>query len=284
MRRRALPSAGCLTLVALVTSLALAAPAAAKDVRVEPHLAPPADAPLTAEESAALEHALDFDVIASTAAAPAKSFDAPSLAHPQDLDVSRSEHADGSSTVTVKQPLSRDWDARVGADLDVAADPATTYEPGKPLPSTAKDRAAGAAWASVGVTRFATVDARVEPGQDKGTLGAAVEHSVPVGNDMSVTLHSRYAVTDTLPATASTPEAVAAAPVLSNDQGVKLNIGSTGTTLSADVSTNSTDPVTHNTLSADQQVYGPLHVTTAITDAGEPTSNKSVSAGFKLTW
>ena len=284
MRRRALPSAGCLTFVVLATSLALTAPAAAKDVRVEPHVAPAADAPLTPEESATLERALDFDRLALATNAPAKSFDAPSLAHPQNLDVSRSERADGSSTVTVKQPLSRDWDAKVGADVDVAADPTTTYEPGRPLPGTVKDNAAGAAWASVGVTRFATVDARVEPGQDKGTLGAAVEHSVPVGDDMSVTLHSRYAVSDTLPATTSTPGAAAPGAVVSNDQGVKLNIGATGTTLSADVSANSTDPVTHNTLSADQTVYGPLHVTTAITDAGEPTSSKSVSAGFKLTW
>ncbi len=284
MRCRALPGAGCLTFAVLAASLALAAPAAAKDVRVEPHVAPAAEAPLTLEESATLERALDFDAIASTAAAPAKSFGAPDLTDPRDLDVSRSERADGSSTVTVKRPLSRDWNAKVGANLDVAADPATTYEPGRPLPGTTKNNAAGAAWASVGVTRYATVDARVEPGQDRGTLGAAVEHSVPVGDDMSVTLHSRYAVSDTLPATTPTPGAAAPGAVLSSDQGVRLNIGSTGTTLSADVSGNNTDPVTHNTLSADQTVYGPLHVTTAITDAGEPTSNKSVSAGFKLTW
>jgi len=283
MRRRALPSAGCLTFVALTTSLALAAPAAAKDVRVEPHAEAPADSPLTPEESATLERALDFDKLAMATRAPARSFGAPSLSHPQGLDVSRSEHADGSSTVTVKRPLSHDWNANVGADLDVAADPATTYEPDKPLPGTAKDNAAGAAWASLGVTRYATIDARVEPGQDKGTLGAALQHAVPVGDGMSVTLHSRYAVSDTLSARATTPGADAA-PVLSNDQGVQLNIASTGTTLSADVSANSTDPVTHNTLSADQQVYGPLHVTTAITDAGRETSNKSVSASFKLTW
>ena len=120
MRRRALQGAGCIT---LVVSLALVAPAAAKDVRIEPHVTPPADAPLTPEESAALERALNFDAIALASNAPTQSFSARSLTHPQDLDVSRSAHADGSSTVTVKQSLSRDWDVRVGADLGVAADP-----------------------------------------------------------------------------------------------------------------------------------------------------------------
>jgi len=42
--------------------------------------------------------------------------------------------------------------------------------------------------------------------------------------------------------------------------------------------------VTHNTFSADQKLYGPLHVTTAVTDVGQTTSSKSISAGFKLNW
>ena len=98
---------------------------------------------------------------------------------------------------------------------------------------------------------------------------------------MSVTLRSRCAVSEALAEPAAQDNAP---PVVSSDQAVKLNIGSTGTTLSAGVSANSADPVTHNTLSADQKVYGPLHVTTAVTDAGRETSNKSVTAGFRLTW
>jgi hypothetical protein len=37
-------------------------------------------------------------------------------------------------------------------------------------------------------------------------------------------------------------------------------------------------------LSAEQKLYGPLHVTTAVTDLGQTTSNKSITAGFKLNW
>jgi hypothetical protein len=280
MQRRVRQGAG---FIVFAMSLALTAPVAAKDVRVEPYATPPADAPLTPEESAKLERTLNFDALAVSTRSPARSLNEPTLTRPQHLDVSRSAHADGSSTVTVKRSLSSDWNAKVGADVDVAADPTTTYEPGKSLPSEAsdKDKPSGAAFASLGVSRFTTVDARVDPSNERGQLGATIEHSVPLGGDMSVTLRSRYTATDTLaPAAAQSTEA----PVLSNNQAVKFNIGSTGTTLSAGVSADSVDPKTHNTLSADQKVYGPLHVTTAITDAGQPTSNKSVTARFQLTW
>ncbi len=279
MRSRALQSAGCVVCVTLVTSLV---PAAAKDVRIAPYVAPTADVPLTPEKSEALARSLNVDAATLAEDAPDKPFSTANLAHPQNLGVSRSEHVDGSSTVSVKQPLSSDWDAKVGADLNVAATPATTYEPDRPPPGATRDSGSSAAWASLGVTRFATVDARIEPGSEQGKLGTTIEHSIPLGDDVSVTLRGRCAVSDTLAAPPTTPQQPA--PVLSNEQTVKLNIASTGTTLSAGVRADSADPATHNTLSADQRVYGPLHVTTAINDVGEPTSSKSVSAGFKLTW
>jgi hypothetical protein len=40
----------------------------------------------------------------------------------------------------------------------------------------------------------------------------------------------------------------------------------------------------HNTLSAEQKLFGPLHVTTSVSDLGEATVNKSITAGFKLHW
>ena len=64
---------------------------------------------------------------------------------------------------------------------------------------------------------------------------------------------------------------------------VKFDILPTGTTLSAGVS-RAPAPIRwlHNTLSADQKLYGPLHVSTAVTDVGETTENKSVTARFKF--
>ena len=72
--------------------------------------------------------------------------------------------------------------------------------------------------------------------------------------------------------------------VFGNEKAVKFNILPTGTTLGAGVATASNDPATHNTFSAEQKLYGPLHVTTAVTDLGQTTSSKSITAGFKLHW
>ncbi len=282
MRRRALWSAGC-----LLSVLMLSVPAAAQspnnttnasDAGVDTPDATAA-APLTPEEAAKLARALDFDDLTPLAGAPAGKYDTPTFTHRRNLDVSRSDHADGSSTVTVAQPIDGDWNAKVGADVNVAADPVTTYTPDGPMPGATPDKPDGAAFASLGVTPYASVDARVDPGNRQGKLGATLSHDVPLGDGVSVTLQGHYAVSDT-----ATPDTTTTEPVLSNDQSVKLAIGATGTTLSAGVSGDSVDPTTHNTLSADQKVYGPLHVTTAITDAGQPTADKRVTAGFHLTW
>jgi hypothetical protein len=254
MQRRALGSAGSF----LLSLLMLVAPAAAKNTtntHVEPQV--------------------------PSAAAHAGAFGAPTLAHRPALAVSRSENADGSSIVTITQPLSNAWHVKVGADIDVAAAPETTYAPEKPLPGATADMPSGAAFASLGLAPFATVDARVDPGGKQGTLGATLSHAVPLCDGVALTLRGRYAVSDMM---ASADGGTAPAPVLSNDQSVQLAIAATGTTLSAGVSADSSDPTTHDTLSADQKVFGPLHVTTAITDPGQPTADKRVTAGFKLAW
>lgn len=74
-------------------------------------------------------------------------------------------------------------------------------------------------------------------------------------------------------ADANTP---AAQQVFGNEKAVKFNILPSGTTLGAGFATASNDPVTHNAFSADQKLYDALHVTTAVTDVGQTTSNKSV--------
>ena len=140
-----------------------------------------------------------------------------------------------------------------------------------------------------------SVDARVDPNNDQGKLGTTFKHSIPVGGKFSVTLQNSYSVTETFspPATAPSDLPLMAAPaadrpptpqIWGSQKAVKFDILPTGTTLGAGVTTASNDPVTHNTFSADQKLYGPLHVTTAVTDFGQPTASKSITAGFKLNW
>ena len=154
----------------------------------------------------------------------------------------------------------------------------------------------GAAWASVGVVpSFATVDARVDPTNDQGRVGTTLKHSMPVGSRFAVTVQNTYSVTETFSATSSapqdipmmsvpTPTGVTTPQVWGSEKAAKFDILSTGTSFGAKLANNSADPVTHNQFSAEQKIYGPLNVTTAVTDVGQTTASKSITARFKLNW
>jgi len=292
-------------IVALACALAALPAAQAQDIRITaptPTDAPQASQPLTPAESAVLGRALLFDPANLAATKSARPLRLPSLSKPHGLSVNGTENPDGTRKVAVKQPLATDWDASVGADLKTAAPPPTSFEPGKPFPGTVDDHGSGAAWASVGVPNLASVDARVDPTNEQGKLGGTLKHSIPIGKNFSVTVQNTYSVTETfsqptataatgasgLPLMAApmptTPQPQAQTEVYGNEKSVKFNIQPTGTTLAAGITTASNDPVTHNTLSADQKLFGPLHVTTAVSDIGQPVTNKSITAGFKLNW
>ncbi len=279
----------------MVGTLALAAPPAFAQDAEQPaattgaELAP--EAPLTPEESALLSSALVFDP-AALATPPKKPLRVPGTSD-RSYDVKRTEKPDGSTTVVVKQPLPTDWENSVGADL-ASSNTGASAAYDHPLPRTRDGFGAGAAWASVGVPNIGSVDARVDPTNEQGKLGGTLKHSIPFGGRFAVTVQDTYSVTETmaqptgpsdlplmtLPANPAplTPQ------VFGNEKAVKFNILPTGTTLGAGVTTASNDPVTHNTLSAEQKLYGPLQVTTAVTDFGQTTSSKSIAAGFKLHW
>ena len=273
--------------------------AAAADTSPEATLAddaaPPADAQLTPEEAATLGQALLLDPAALADGTPAKPLRLPTIGDPRKFDVSRADKPDGSSTLVVKQPLAGDWDAKLGADLNVAAPPPDGDRPGKPLPVAAGGQNSGAAWASVGLPNLASLDARVDRANDQGKLATTIKKSIALGGQLSVTLQDSYSVTETFSPPAATPSdmplmtapaVAAAAPpqVWNSRKAVKLDVLTTGTTFGAGFATASNDPVTHNTLSAEQKLYGPLHVTTAVTDVGQPASNKSIAASLKLNW
>jgi hypothetical protein len=258
--------------------------------------------PLTPSESAALGNALLFDPADIVEAKPAPKLRLPSLNKPRDLSVKGSENPDGTSKVAVKQPVATgEWDANVGVDLKTATDLPTTFQPGKGFPGTADDHGSGAAWASVGVPNVAAIDARVDPTNDQGQVGAALRRSIPLGEDLSMTVQNRVSVTESYNATPVAPAPLSglpliaapkptepiqsgAAQVLGTERSVKFDFRPTGTSFGAGLTSASNDPVTHNTLSAEQQLFGPLHVATAVTDLGQISSNKSITARFKLDW
>jgi hypothetical protein len=246
------------------------------------------EAPLTPEESAILGNALVFDPVA-LATPPKQSLRVPGGTG---YNVSHTQNLDGSSSIVVKQLLPTEWSNSVGANVGPSNSGGAF---GQPLPTTRDSTPSGAAWASLGVSNIGSVDARIDPSAEQGKVGTTLKQSIPFGGRFAVTLQDTYSVTETLgqPSTGPSdiplmtpPSApVGATPqVFGNERSVKFNILPTGTTLGAGVVTASNDPVTHNTISAEQKLYGPLQVTTAVTDFGQATSNKSITAGFKLHW
>jgi len=247
-------------------------------------------APLTPEDSALLANALVFDP-GALATPPKKPLRLPGY-RSGEYDITRTQKVDGSTTVVVKQPLQTEWSNSIGADL--AASTPSAYP--LPLPTEHNNgMPAGAAWASVGVPNLASVDARVDPTSEQGKFGTTIKHSIPFGSRFALTVQGTYSVTEMLGQTPpgpadlplmTLPATGAPAPqqVFGNERAVKFNVLPTGTTLGAGFANASNDPVTHNTFSADQKLYGPLHVTTAVTDIGQTTSSKSITAGFKLNW
>jgi len=258
-------------------------------------------APPAADSAAASDGAADVDDAQLGAAlkydpppdAPVKALKYPSLPAPKSYDLSDKTAADGSTIYSVKKTLPTDWSTSIGADLGTGAPSEPYYRPDRPIAPARNNT--GAAWASLGVSSVASLDARIDPTADQGRVATTLHHSMPLGRHFSVTLQNSTGVTQTLNAT---PTAPAGLPVMAlaqptstgatrawDDQpSVKVDVLPTGTTLSAGLARTSTDPVLHNSLSADQKLYGPLHVSTALNDVGETTENKSITASFKLNW
>jgi hypothetical protein len=271
------------------------APADEAPLATTPDNAPAAD--VVPGNSLDFDNFLSFDAAALADTTPAKRLRVPALPPPKPLDVSRRESADGSSTISLNKPLPTEWDAKVGAEIGLAATPRETYQPGKPLPGTTDNPGSGAAWASVDVPSVASIGARIDQSSDQSKFGTTLKRGVPLGK-LSLTLQNSYSVTENYAGPSSTPgnlplmtAPVATTPttltpsqVFSSQQMVKLEVLPTGTSFAAGIDTASNDTETHNKFSADQKVYGPLHVTTSVTDVGRPTSNKSITAGFKLNW
>jgi hypothetical protein len=247
------------------------------------------------DNDGALANALIFNPSDFATAAPTKQFRALTLPT-QALDMNRIDRPDGSASISMKQPLATEWDTKIGADLNPASTPSDTPGPPNPLPWTkTADQGSGAAWANVGLPNIGSIDARVDPTQDQGKVGATVGRSMPIGSKFAVTLQDTVSVIDTFSvASISSPVPMPTSPIMSatqpmprvwgNEKMVKIELVPTGTTFAAGVATATNDPASHNKFSAEQKLYGPLHVTTSVTDYGQATADRRISAGFKLNW
>ncbi len=251
----------------------------------------PSTAHLAGRDEDILRKILKFDSSSLAARAPIKKLKLPKLSDPQLFAVTRSEQPNGAKTISLKRTLDSEWNANIGADLGIGPTPGAPHQFDRSELDT-KDGNSGAAWASLGVGNFATIDAQIDPTQDQGRLSTTLRRSVPVGRDVNVTLQGTYSFADNLGAVGAagistqsqTGANARALQVFGNQNQLKFDILPTGTSLAATVNSSSDDPLTHRNLTADQKLLGPLHVTAAVSEVGEPTADKSVTAGFKLNW
>jgi hypothetical protein len=215
---------------------------------------------------------------------------------------SRTDKPDGSSSMTVGRRLPTPWETKVGADVGLAAPSGTTASDNLARGGVAQDRSSGVVWGNLTMPGLrplgfdkTSVEARVDGGKDEGKLGATLSRSVPINQDLSVTLQNSYSVKQSLatsvtgvpiPPTTNIPNAATAAPAPAwgVDQTVRLNVDPSGTTFSAGAGSSTADTQWHNKLSVEQTLLGPLKLTTSLEDAGTAAPKKSITAGFKRTW
>ncbi len=193
----------------------------------------------------------------------------------------RTANTDGSAAVSVESvPVWLDG-TKFGLDLSLAAAPVGTVQPNRPLPWTVTDTSAAAAWARMSVPTQAqwlpwqetTLDMRVDPTQDSSRIATTFTRSWVVWDHVTASFNDSYALTRNL------------------DQGgrwetgksVSLDLQETGTRLSVAANTNSSDHAWLPSASAQQQLLGPLSLTTTVSNTGTEIT-KSITAGFRHTW
>ena len=204
------------------------------------------------------------------------------------------KNADGSSAVSVKQPLLPFWDTRIGADLNVASQPsafsaADAYR--NQFGTGTQSNSGGSAWAAMtapGVGSIwdkTAIEARVDPLSDQSRIGTSFSKSVPLaGNQYSLTLQNGVNVIQqgSVPIIGFNGRATRS---YETDQQARLSIADSGTSLLAGQTLSTSDD--HRWLrkvGAEQKLFGGVSISGTISETLQGPVNKSLTAGFKHSW
>jgi hypothetical protein len=236
---------------------------------------------------------LDWSQLNTDAAtlADAKAKAPKQAANGSDMNWSSHDQGNGSSAVSVKQSVTPHWDARVGADMTVAREPTTMSEllAEKSTNGGSVPQSSGTAWAAITAPGAGSlwdktaVEARVDPSQDQSKLGTSISKQVPLANQYSVTLQNGYNITE---------QGTAGVPGIGGrttrnyqtDQSAKVDIGDTGTSVSAGQSLSSSDDKWLRKIGAEQKLTDGVTISGAIGETLQGSTSKSVTAGFKKSW
>jgi hypothetical protein len=235
-----------------------------------------------------------LNVDASTLTNPAsKARGAPKTSAGTDMSWSSQDNSNGSAALSVKQPLSAFWDARVGADMTVVHQPQTLTSADLVRQKFSSDgqpsQSSGSAWAAITAPGVASIwdktaiEARVDPSQEQSMLGTSLSKSLPLSEQYSLTLQNGYNVIQ---------QGIAPVPGIGGhatrnyevDRSAKLSIEDTGTSFIAGQSLSSTDDKWLGRIGAEQKLFGGVTINGSIAETTLGTANKSLSAGFKRSW
>jgi opacity protein-like surface antigen len=204
------------------------------------------------------------------------------------VDLSTPEPENGWPTRTkplAPKPAASAWDGKAGIDYRKPHIPGADFQPDQLAAGAIPDQSTGVAWATITGGQLplgwdkASIDTRVDPSQERGQFGTTLSRSVPVGEEVSVTLENGVSVTRTLPDVSAPGQGWA------SSQALRFNILPTDTSVSVGAGISSGDEKWRRTLSAEQKLFGgPVSVTGSVSETPSGDHSKSLRAGFKRTW
>jgi hypothetical protein len=234
---------------------------------------------------------LNVDVSTLATGPASKSRLAPQTGEAVEMSWSTQDNPNGSSAVSVKQPLSPFWDTRIGADMTVTRQPTTLSEllSEKLANGGSEPQSSATAWAAItapGVGSIwdkTAIEARVDPGQEQSKIGTSLSKSLPLNEQYSLTLQNGYNIIQQ----GIVPVPGLVAHPLRNyetEQSAKLSIAETGTSFIAGQSLSSTDDRWLRKIGAEQKLFGGVSISGSIGETAFGIANKSLTAGFKQSW
>jgi hypothetical protein len=207
---------------------------------------------------------------------------APHLSTPGDAATwNRTENKNGSANVALKQSWAPGVATHVGVD-------SVASQSGWSPPGAQQPPSSGAGWASaaipgIGPIDQATLDARLDPETDQRKFGARVSKSIPLNEQLSVTVQNGYGVSQPL-VTAPAAGVAAPAQVIDSDQLAKLNFLPFGTSVFAGSKISSIDDRRLNSVGAEQNLLGGISLSGAVSDNAAGGHDRSLTARFKRSW
>jgi hypothetical protein len=224
---------------------------------------------------------------------PASKSRSPQAGPGAGMSWSSKDTPNGAAAVSVKQPLSPFWDARIGADMTVAREPtaptASQLLAEKLANGGNAPQSSGTAWAAVtapGVGAIwdkTAIEARLDPSQEQSKLGTSLSKSLPLSEQYSLTLQNGYNVIQQgvvpVPGIAGRP-----ARSYETGQSAKLSIADTGTSFIAGQTLSTADDRWLRKIGAEQKLFGGVSISGSIGETPLGTVNKSVTAGFNRSW